>query len=212
MLLEDELHRHLGILRRRDKRIAGAIKLAGLPRARGLEPGFATLIHIIVDQQVSTAAGAAIWAKLKKAAGGKVTPRSVLALGEKGLRANGMSGPKTRYALGLAEAAAAKKLNFRALERAGDDEVRATLTEFKGIGKWTADIYLLFGMGRPDVWPVGDLAIQHAVRMLHELDDKPEQDVCEALGAPWRPYRSSAAIFLWHYFAHMRRMAARPAT
>lgn len=212
MLTQEELHRHLGILRRRDKRIAGAIKLAGLPSARGMQPGFATLIHIIVDQQVSTAAGAAIWAKLKESAGGRVSPRSLIALGEKGLRASGMSGPKTRYALGLAEATAARKLNFRALERAGDEDVRATLTAFKGIGDWTADIYLLFGMGRPDVWPVGDLAIQHAIRMLHRLDDKPAAEVCGSLGEPWRPYRSSAAIFLWHYFAHMRRKgAAAPA-
>lgn len=210
MLPESDLHRHLGILRRRDKRLAAAVKLAGLPRARGMEPGFATLIHIIVDQQVSTAAGAAIWAKLKRATGGRVTPRSLLSLGEKGLRANGMSGPKTRYALGLAEAVAAKKLNFRALERADDDEVRARLTAFKGIGKWTADIYLMFGMGRPDVWPVGDLAIQHAIRILHDLDHRPEADVCETLGAPWRPYRTSAAIFLWHFFAHTRRKPVLP--
>lgn len=208
MLPETELHRHLGILRRRDKRLSGAIKLAGLPAARSMEPGFATLIHIIVDQQVSTAAGAAIWAKLKKAAGGRVTPRGLLALGEDGLRANGMSGPKTRYSLGIAEAAADGKLNFRALARASDEDVRATLTAFKGIGNWTADIYLLFGMGRPDIWPVGDLAIQHAIRMMHELDDRPEPDVCETLGEPWRPYRSSVAIFLWHYFAHKRRMSA----
>ena len=205
---ESEFHRHLGILRRRDKRLSGAIKLAGLPGARGMEPGFATLIRIIVDQQVSTAAGAAIWAKLKKAAGGRVSPRSLLALGEKGLRANGMSGPKTRYTLGLADAAAAGKLNFRALERAGDDEVRATLTAFKGVGKWTADIYLMFGMGRPDVWPVGDLAIQHAVRILHAREERHEMDELEALATPWRPYRTSAAIFLWHYFAHVRRTAA----
>ncbi len=210
MLPQDELHRHLGILRRRDKRLSGAIKLAGLPDARGMAPGFATLIHIIVDQQVSTAAGAAIWAKLRKAAGGRVTPRSVLALGEQGLRANGMSGPKARYALGLAEAAAEGKLDFRSLARAPDEDVRATLTAFKGIGDWTADIYLLFGMGRPDIWPVGDLAIQHAIRMLHELEDRPAPDVCETLGAPWRPYRSSVAIFLWHYFAHMRRISAQP--
>lgn len=210
MLAKHDLHRHLGLLRRRDKRLAAAIKLAGLPEARGMEPGFACLIHIIVDQQVSTAAGAAIWAKVRRAAGGRVTPRGLLALGEKGLRANGMSGPKARYALGLAEAVAGKKLDLRALARASDDEVRATLTAFKGIGKWTADIYLLFGMGRPDVWPVGDLAIQHGIRMLHDLDEKPEADACERIGAPWRPYRSSAAIFLWHYFAHRRRSAASP--
>ena len=207
MLPQDELHRPLGILRRRDKHIAGAIKLAGLPDARGMTPGFATLIHIIVDQQVSTAAGAAIWAKLKKAAGGRVTPRSLLDLGDKGLRANGMSGPKARYALGLAEAVERGELNLRTLARAGDDEVRATLTAFKGVGNWTADIYLMFGMGRPDVWPVGDLAIQHAVRIMHALDERPAIDALEAVGAPWRPYRTSAAIFLWHYFAHMRRAA-----
>ncbi len=210
MLPQDELHRHLGILRRRDKRLGAAIKSAGLPAARGMDPGFATLIHIIVDQQVSTAAGAAIWAKLQRAAGGRVTPRSLLTLGEKGLRANGMSGPKTRYALGLAEAAAEGKLNFRALARASDEEVRSTLTAHKGIGDWTADIYLLFGMGRPDIWPVGDLAIQHAVRMLHELDERPGPDVCETLGELWRPYRSSVAIFLWHYFKHMRLISAQP--
>ena len=212
MLAQSELHRHLAILRRRDKRIAEAIKLAGLPAARGLEPGFASLIHIIVDQQVSTAAGAAIWAKVRKAAGGRVTPRALLGLGEKGLRANGMSGPKARYALGLSEAAVGGQLNFRSLARASDDAVRATLTSFKGIGDWTADIYLLFGMGRPDIWPVGDLAIQHAVRLLHELDAKPAPDVCEAIGAPWRPYRSSAAIFLWHYFAYRRRADAQART
>lgn len=206
-----ELHRHLGILRKRDKHLAGAIKLAGLPGPRMMTPGFATLIHIIVDQQVSTAAGAAIWAKLKKAAGGRVTPRSLLTLGEKGLRANGMSGSKTRYSLGLAEAAADRKLNFRALERADDDDVRAILTEFKGIGTWTADMYLMFGMGRPDVWPIGDLAIQNAIKILHALDERPGVEHLEAVGAPWRPYRSSAAILLWHYFAHVRRTSAPPA-
>lgn len=204
---ESELHRHLGILRRRDKRLAGAIRLAGLPGPRAMTPGFATLIRIIVDQQVSTAAGAAIWAKLKAAADGRVTPRRLLDRGEEGLRAAGMSGQKARYALGLADAADKGVLNLRALARAGDDEVRATLTAFKGVGVWTADIYLMFGMGRPDIWPVGDLAIQHAVRMLHGLDARPALKDLEALGAPWRPYRSSAAIFLWHYFAHMRRLA-----
>lgn len=203
-----ELHRHLGILRKRDKHLAGAIKLAGLPGPRMMTPGFATLIRIIVDQQVSTAAGAAIWAKLAKAAGGRVTPRSLLTLGEKGLRANGMSGPKARYSLGLAEAAAARKLNFRALERASDDEVRATLTAFKGIGNWTVDMYLMFGMGRPDVWPVGDLAIQNAIKILHALEERPAADQLEALGAGWRPYRSSAALLLWHYFAHTRQTRA----
>jgi DNA-3-methyladenine glycosylase II len=200
-----QLHRHLGILRRRCKYIATAIKLAGVPDTRPFAPGFATLVRIIVDQQVSTAAGAAIWAKLKRAAGGRVTPNSLRALGEDGVRAAGMSGQKARYALGLAEATAAGTLNFRALARADDEEVRATLTAFKGVGVWTADIYLLFGMGRPDIWPVGDLAIQHAVRLLHDLDEKPTAGDLETVGEIWRPYRSSASLLLWHYFDHKRR-------
>lgn len=201
-MLAAELHRHLGILRRRDPHIADALARVGLPEARLLKPGFATLVRIIVDQQVSTAAGAAIWAKLKKAAGGKVTPQSVLTMGHPGLRANGMSSQKTQYTLGLAEAAAAGTLNFRALARASDADVRTALTAFKGVGPWTADIYLMFGMGRPDIWPVGDLGIQNAAKVLRGLKQRPSPREVEDIGEIWRPYRSSAAIFLWHYLAH----------
>ncbi len=195
-----EIKRHLGLVRRRDKRISHAIKFAGLPEPRAIGPGFATLIRIIGDHQVSTAAGAAIWAKLKRNAGGSVTAQRLLKLGESGIRASGFSGQKTRYALGLAEAVVARKLNLKALERADDATVRATLTAFKGIGTWTADIYLMFGMGRPDVWPVGDLALQMAVQMLHELDSRPSAKALETVGEMWRPYRSSVSLLLWRYY------------
>jgi len=204
----DEIKRHLGILRRRDKRLAYAIKFAGLPDPRIVGPGFGTLIRIIGDQQVSTAAGAAIWAKLKHNAGGSVTAARLLKLGEAGIRASGFSGQKTRYALGLAEAIDARQLNLKALERADDDTVRKTLTAFKGIGTWTADIYLMFGMGRPDVWPVGDLALQLAVQTLHDLDVKPTTKHLTELGENWRPYRSSASLLLWRYYAATRSQRA----
>lgn len=200
----EEIKRHLGLVRRRDKRISHAIKLAGLPAPRVIGPGFATLIRIIGDQQVSTAAGAAIWAKLKGNAGGRVTAQRLLDLGEDGMRASGFSGQKTRYSLGLAEAVVAGMLNFKKLERAPDDEVRATLTSFKGIGDWTADIYLMFGMGRPDVWPVGDLALQLAVQFLHELETKPSAKDLLDVGEMWRPYRSSVSLLLWRYYAAAR--------
>ena len=200
----EDIKRHLGLLRRRDKRLSHAIKLAGWPAPRVIGPGFATLIRIIGDQQVSTAAGAAIWAKLKRNAGGRVTAARLLTLGETGLRTSGFSGQKTRYALGLAEAVVSGKLNFRALERADDDTVRATLTAFKGIGDWTADIYLMFGMGRPDVWPVGDLALQLAVQFLHELEARPTAKDLVDIGEAWRPYRSSASLLLWRYYGAVR--------
>ncbi len=208
----EEIKQHLGVLRRRDKRIGEAIIFAGLPEPRVIGPGFPTLIRTIATQQVSTAAGLSIWNKLKRNAGGRVTAPGLLKLGESGLRESGFSGQKARYALGLAEAVAARTLNFKALERADDDSVRATLTAFKGVGTWTADIYLMFGMGRPDVWPVGDLALQVAAQLLHGLDEKPSAKDLMALGEIWRPYRSSVSLLLWRYYgAHMAARSAKTA-
>lgn len=201
----EDIKRHLGILRRKDKRLSHAMKFAGIPEPRLVGPGFSTLIRIIGDQQVSTAAGASIFAKLKRNAGGSVTAPRLLKLGEDGMRASGFSGQKARYALGLAEAVASRKLNLKALERADDDTVRSTLTAYKGVGTWTADIYLMFGMGRSDVWPVGDLALQLAVQMLHELEERPSAKDLHGFGENWRPYRSSVSLLLWRYYGAMRK-------
>lgn len=206
MKTDEELKRQLNLLRRRDKRLSQAIKAAGMPGARMMKPGFATLIRIIVDQQVSVAAGAAIWAKLRRAAGGPVSARRLLDLGEPGLRAAGLSGQKARYALGIAEGVAARQLNLSALSRAKDEEIRETLISYKGIGIWSADIYLMFGLGRPDIWPVGDLGLQIGAQWLHGLKAKPTEKEMEALAEPWRPYRSSASIFLWHYYGTEREI------
>lgn len=207
----EEIKKHLGVLKRRDKNIAAALSFAGLPEPRVIGPGFATLVRTIGTQQVSTAAGRAIWDKLKRNAGGRVTAAGLLKLGENGLRASGFSGQKARYALGLAEAVAARTLNLKALERADDETVRATLTAFKGVGTWTADIYLMFGMGRPDVWPVGDLALQVAVQILHGLEAKPSAKDLMTAGETWRPYRSSVALLLWRYYgAHVAARTPKP--
>jgi DNA-3-methyladenine glycosylase II len=197
------IRRHLGILRRRDARIAAAIAAAGLPGPRRMDPGFATLIRIIVDQQVSVAAGASIWARLQAAARTEVTPSRLLELGEAGLRACGFSGQKARYALGAAEATRAGALDFDAHHAMDDAAVRTALIALKGIGPWTADIYLMFGLGRPDVWPVGDLGLQNAARALLTLRTRPTPQRLARIGEDWRPYRSSAALLLWHYWHHL---------
>jgi DNA-3-methyladenine glycosylase II len=203
----DDIHRHLGILRRRDKHIATAIKAAGLPNSRRMQPGFATLIRIIVDQQVSVAAGASIWAKLQTAAKGDVTPLRLLKLSEPGLRGCGFSGQKARYALGVAEATQSGTLDLDALLTMDDEAVRAQLIALKGVGPWTVDIYLMFGMGRANVWPVGDLVIQNATRALLGLRKRPSRERLEKIGASWAPYRSAAALLLWHYWHHVVEQA-----
>ncbi|MDX2222790.1 MAG: DNA-3-methyladenine glycosylase 2 family protein [Rhodospirillaceae bacterium] len=194
------VHRHLRILKRRDPHIARGTAEAGLPRARRWEPGYGTLVRIIIDQQVSTAAGRAIWAKLERAAGGAVTSAAVAALTEPALRAAGLSSQKARYIQGLTDAVETGTLDLAAVNRADDDTVRERLTALKGIGPWSADIYLMFGLGRPDIWPVGDLGLQHGARLLLNLRTRPNPKRLDRLGESWRPYRSSAALFLWHYY------------
>lgn len=177
-------------------------EVCGRPRSRRRAPGFATLIRIIVDQQVSVHAGRAIWARLEGTLG-EVSPDTVRVAGEDGLRACGLSSPKARYALGIAEAVGAGEVNFRGLARKSDDDVRAELMRLKGIGRWTADIYLMFAMGRPDVMPSGDIALQSAAGRLLGIEPRPDPETLDAIAVRWAPYRSIAAIMLWHAYKRM---------
>src|SRR5207248_10524057 len=152
-----------------------------------------------------------IWAKLTRNCNGAVTPEALTALGEAGLRASGFSGQKTRYALGLAEAATSGALDFDKLAASDDAVVRETLTAHKGVGNWTADIYLMFGMGRGDVWPAADLGLQAGIQLLHGLKKRPSAKDIEQIAEAWRPHRSSAAVLLWHYYGHQRNQEKTPA-
>lgn len=180
----------------------GAVRLYGNPKSRKRAPGFATLVRIIVDQQVSVHAGAAIWARLEVAAG-EVTPSAVLALGEDGLRAAGLSGAKTRYVLGIAETIESGELDLARLGRCREDTIFRELTQLKGIGRWTAEIYMMFALGRPDILPVGDIALQSAAGRLLGLETRPGPDELEEIGERWRPYRSVASVMLWHFYKKM---------
>ncbi len=179
--------------------VARAHKLIGTPPARHHQAGFASLLRIIIDQQVSVQAGAAIWRRVDEGLT-ECTPQHVLKAGEETLRTFGLSRPKARYALCLAEAIVTGDLNLEALEKADNDEVRAQLTAIKGIGRWTAEIYLMFALGRPDVWPAGDLALAEAAKRLLGLDARPTPDELDEIGERWRPERTTAAVFLWHCY------------
>jgi len=176
-----------------------AIDQAGMPGERRHKSGFPTLLRIIVDQQVSVQAGAAIWRKLDRNLGG-VSARKVLAAGEGDLRDCGLSRAKAAYALALAEAVSRKRLNLSSLHRMEDEAVREALTRIKGIGRWSADIYLMFALGRGDVWPAGDLALAEAAKRLLDLPERPRPAEMDGIGERWKPWRTAAAITLWHYY------------
>jgi DNA-3-methyladenine glycosylase II len=165
--------------------------------------GFSGLVKMIVEQQVSVASAAAIWARVQ-AGLGEVTPAAVLAQGEDGLRALGLSRPKARYALGLAEAVAVG-LDLDAIARLPDEEAVAALVALKGVGRWTAEIYLMFCCGRLDVFPGADIALQEALRWADGAEVRPTEKQAYARSESWKPYRSVAAHLLWRCYGGVKR-------
>lgn len=182
---------------------ADVVRRWGPPPFYRHPPGFAGLVHGILAQQVSLESAAAAFAKLA-AVLADVTPAGFLALDDERLRAIGFSRPKAAYARGLATAVAAGELDLDALDAAPDDEVRRTLLARRGIGPWTADVYLLFALRRPDAWPTGDLALAVAVQELWRMPERPTWAALDAFAARWRPHRAVAARFLWHDYLSRR--------
>ena len=184
-----------------DADVARAYEVCGLPPVRGQEAGFSGLIRIMTSQQVSVHAARAILGRLLAEAG-PLTPESFLALDEAAMKRIGFSRQKLRYGRALAEDILDGRMDLDSLAALDDEAAIAALCRIKGIGRWTAEIYLLFSLQRPDVWPVGDLAVCVAAQRLKGLADRPSQKEMLALGEPWRPHRSAAARFLWHFYRH----------
>ncbi|EKV32023.1 DNA-3-methyladenine glycosylase II [Caenispirillum salinarum AK4] len=185
-------------------RVARALAEVGPPAPRVRPAGFGSLLRIIIDQQVSTAAGAAIWDKTVAAFDGAgPTPEAVVAASEETLTACGLSRPKRRYVRALAERIVDGRLDVDALADAPDDAVRAALSPVPGIGPWSIDIYLLFCLGRTDVWPAGDLALQAACHALHDLPARPDAKAMTPLAEAWRPWRGAVALLLWRWYGRM---------
>lgn len=196
---KDSLARAVRSLARRDPDLAAVVRQHGTPPLWDREPGFATLLHMILEQQVSLASALAAFNKLK-AALGTVTPERFLTLDDDQLKAIGFSRQKTRYGRILAQAVLDGTLDFDALHVLPDDAVSAALTALTGIGRWTADVYLLMVLRRCDVLPVGDLALLIAAQRVKRLPTRPTPAEFEALAEPWRPHRAAAARVLWHFY------------
>lgn len=184
-----------------DSRVAEALALVGIPEPRHRPRGYNALLRTLIAQQISVHAARAIYARLEAGLGDLESPGAVLAADEDTLRACGLSRPKISYARSLAEAVDSGRLDFEALQRMDDEEAIAVLSSVRGFGRWSAEIYLLFAEGRPDIWPADDLALQEAVRRLAKLDERPKGKAARLLAEGWRPHRGAMAIFGWHYYA-----------
>jgi DNA-3-methyladenine glycosylase II len=183
----------------REPAMARAISLVGYPEPRLRERGYATLLRTIVGQQVSVAAAASVWAKLETLLGSGTPPAALLASSHDDLRACGLSRQKQGYARSLCELVLSGELDLDSLP-ADDEAAIAELVRIKGIGRWSAEIYLLFAEGRTDIWPAGDLAVQAGLHKLLGLAERPSEKLTRELAEPWRPYRGAAAIFTWHVY------------
>jgi DNA-3-methyladenine glycosylase II len=183
-----------------DPDVADAIDRIGYPIPRLRAPGFETLLRIMVSQQVSTRSAAAIWGRLAAACGSAVTPAAFAALDDLACRAVGLSGRKTEYGRGLANAVLDGALDLERLVELPHEEAIVELCKLKGFGRWSAEIYLLFALSRTDSWPADDLALQIGMQRLKGLDMRPDRKTMDVLAEPWRPLRGCGAIFLWHFY------------
>jgi DNA-3-methyladenine glycosylase II len=171
----------------------------GPPPLWDREPGFETLVRIILEQQISLASAEAARVRLVDATGA-IEPEAIAMAGEEALRAAGQTRQKSRYLDGLARDVLDERLDLDAVAAADDDEARARLMRVVGIGRWTADIYLLMALGRPDVWPTGDLALAGSMRRAKGLAALPTGLEQEVIAETWRPWRAGAARLLWHAY------------
>jgi DNA-3-methyladenine glycosylase II len=183
-----------------DPDVARALARVGYPAPRQREPGFATLLRIMVAQQLSTRSAAATWGRLEAACGPVVTAQRFLELEEAAFKIIGFSRQKMAYGRSLAEAIAAGVLDLEALATVPEEEAIAAISALRGFGRWSAEIYLLFALGRADIFPADDLGLQVGMQRLKRLEERPKRVVMNALAEPWRPLRGCGAIFLWHVY------------
>jgi DNA-3-methyladenine glycosylase II len=195
----DRLHAAVEVLAERDPDLAAIRARHGPPPLWDRDPGFATLVAIVLEQQVSLRSAAAALERLRRAAG-SVEPEAIVQGGVPGARAAGLTRQKARYVVALAEAAVDGRFDSTALATADDEDARARLTSLLGVGRWTADIYLLMALGRPDIWPDGDLALASAMRRAKDLASLPDAATQRQLAEQWRPWRAVGARLLWHAY------------
>lgn len=198
-LSADQLKTALDALAEREPAFAAALARVGYPEPRLRERGYATLLRTIIGQKVSTKAAQSVWNKLEGLVGSLDDPATITSATDETLREAGLSRQKAGYARSLAALVASGELDLHHLP-ADDEEAIAKLVAVKGIGRWSAEIYLLFAEGRTDIWPAGDLAVQIEIGRILGHEARPGEKLVRDLAEAWRPHRGAAAIFAWHHY------------
>lgn len=196
---EKSLAQGVAALCKIDSDLKAVVDVFGPPPLWAREPGFATLLKIILEQQVSLASAQAAYDKLNNAVD-ELTPHTFLQLNDTELKGFGFSRQKTRYGRILAEAILSGELSFDALEKMDNEHAHKALTNLTGIGTWTANIYLLMALRRPDIYPPGDIALSKAMQAVKELNERPTNEEQQKIAEAWKPWRAVAARILWHYY------------
>ncbi|MDT8758820.1 DNA-3-methyladenine glycosylase 2 family protein [Sphingomonas psychrotolerans] len=198
-LSETRLKQSIDALAGIEPAFAVALERAGYPPPRIRDRGYETLLRTIIGQQVSVAAAQSIWNRLAAELGDLTDPQTVAKATDEQLRAVGLSRQKVSYARSLADEVTSGRLDLAQLPE-DDEEAIAALTRIKGIGRWSAEIYLLFAEGRADIWPAGDLAVQIEIGRILGHAERPSEKLLREWSLPWRPHRGAAAIFAWHHY------------
>ncbi|TNE64288.1 MAG: DNA-3-methyladenine glycosylase 2 family protein [Alphaproteobacteria bacterium] len=201
-LTTDRIQQQLEHLANADAHVRAAVTLVGFPEERRRGRDFATMLRVIVGQQLSTKAAATIAARVETLVGLPVTPERVALVADADLRTAGLSWQKITYVRSLCATVADGTLDFDALPHMPDAEIVSAITAVKGLGVWSAHMFMMFSLGRTDVWPVGDLAVRVGVGRIVGLQDRPGEKAVEAIGERWRPHRSAMALLAWHYYAN----------
>jgi len=195
----DTLNASIDALCAIEPNFAAALERHSYPAPRVRPQGYDTLLRTIVGQQVSVAAAASVWNKLEALLGNNCPPDALLSQEPDTLRACGLSRQKQSYARSLAELVISGGIDLNNLP-ADDEEAIASLVKVKGIGRWSAEIYLLFAEGRRDIWPAGDLAVRIAIGQILGMEERPSESTVRDVAEAWRPHRSAAALFAWHHY------------
>ena len=200
-LTDKAIRKSLDALSIQSDQIAKALAVVGYPASRRREHSFESLARIVVGQQLSTKAAATISQRTVDALGGEWLPDAVLSTAPETLRAAGLSQQKAGYLQSLAEAVISGSLSLDTLPQQSDQEVEAAITAIRGFGRWSAHMYLMFALGRPDIWPSGDLAVRVGFGRMMGWPDRPTEQTVIAEGAAYAPHRSALALLCWHYYS-----------